>query len=68
MATRLVIMSPRPGRIREAHEVDFGRRFLDGTRARAIKSAPDFVAMREAVLDILYQDERQGEDGRGAGG
>jgi taurine transport system ATP-binding protein len=68
MATRLVIMSPRPGRIREVYEVDFGRRYLGGERARAIKSAPDFVAMRETVLDIIYQDERQAEDGRGTGG
>jgi len=54
LATHLVLMSPRPGRIVQTYELDFGRRFLAGEPARRIKSDPDFIAMREHVLDTVF--------------
>lgn len=70
MATRLVVMSPRPGRIRETREPHFSRDWLAGRDARAIKSRPDFIAMREEVLDNVFQDETAGDTPAGhvAGG
>lgn len=59
MATRLVVMSPRPGRITHEYSVDFSRRYLKTRNARAIKSHPDFIEMREQVLSIIYGDERK---------
>jgi taurine transport system ATP-binding protein len=53
MATRLVVMSPRPGRITHRFELDFCRRFLQRGNARAIKSDAGFIAMREQALDII---------------
>ena len=61
LASHLIVMSPRPGRITHRYELDFNRRFLETRDARAIKSSPDFIRMREVVLNIIYGDERAGE-------
>jgi taurine transport system ATP-binding protein len=51
-------MSPRPGRVTHTYSLDFQRRFFDCRDARAIKSSPDFIDMREQVLDIIHSDEK----------
>jgi taurine transport system ATP-binding protein len=61
LATRLIVMSPRPGRITHTYELDFNKRFLACRDARAVKSSPDFIKMRETVLGIIYGDERAGQ-------
>jgi taurine transport system ATP-binding protein len=68
MATKLVVMSPRPGRIRRSYDLDFCHRYFETGNARAIKALPEFIAMREAVLDIIYADERQGGAAHGHDG
>ena len=57
MATRLVVMSPRPGRITHSYDLDFCHRFFETGNARAVKSSPDFIALREEVLSIIYGEE-----------
>jgi taurine transport system ATP-binding protein len=57
MGTRLIVMSPRPGRITHMFDLDFSRRFLDGADARTIKASPDFIRMREKILKIIFGDE-----------
>jgi taurine transport system ATP-binding protein len=58
LATDLVVLSRRPARIVEHRALDFGRRHARGEGARAIKSLPAFVAVREQVLGAVFaQDE-----------
>jgi taurine transport system ATP-binding protein len=57
MATRLIVMSPRPGRITHEYQLDFWQRYFALGDARKIKSDPDFIKMREEVLSIIYGEE-----------
>jgi taurine transport system ATP-binding protein len=62
LGSRLIVMSPRPGRITHQYDLDFNRKFLEGQSARAVKSGQRFIEMREEVLSIIYGDERQSEN------
>lgn len=58
LGTRLVVMSPSPGRITHVYDdVPFSRRFLREGDARAVKSAADFIALREEVLALIHARE-----------
>src|SRR5207302_8936798 len=58
LATRLIVMSPRPGRITHSYELAFQQRFLQSRHARAVRSDTDFIQMRESVLGIIYGDHK----------
>ncbi len=57
MATRLIVMSPRPGRLTHHYELDFCHHFFQSRDARAVKSSADFIKLREEVLGIIRGDE-----------
>jgi taurine transport system ATP-binding protein len=57
VATRLIVMSPRPGRIIKSYNLDFNLRFFKNRDARQVKSLPEFLAVRQEVLDIIHGDE-----------
>jgi taurine transport system ATP-binding protein len=59
MGTRLIVMSPRPGRITHTFDLSFSRMFLAGQTARAVKASADFIALREQVLQIIFADEEE---------
>jgi taurine transport system ATP-binding protein len=54
MASKLLVMSPRPGRVVASIDLDFGRQFANGGKAGEIKARPDFVAMRERVRELVF--------------
>jgi taurine transport system ATP-binding protein len=58
IATRLIVMSPSPGRITHVYDdVPFSREFLSHHDARRVKSGPEFIRMREEVLGLIHQRE-----------
>ncbi len=55
LATRLVVMSPSPGRIsHEYTDLPFSRQFLRDGDARKVKSDPEFIRLREEVLAHVH--------------
>jgi len=58
LATRLIVMSPSPGRISHVYDtVPFSRQFLAHGDARKVKSEPEFIRMREEVLAHIHHRE-----------
>ena len=57
LATRLIVMTPRPGKIEKIYELDFCNRYIQNHDARAVKSSPDFIKLREEVLSDIQRRE-----------
>lgn len=57
MGSRLIVMSPRPGRVTHTFDLEFSKRYFETKDARAVKASPDFIKMREQVLAIIFGDE-----------
>ncbi|WP_431299002.1 taurine ABC transporter ATP-binding protein [Tabrizicola sp. BL-A-41-H6] len=57
MGTKLIVMSPRPGRITNVFDLPFSCQFQSGAPARQVKASPEFIALREKVLNIIFADE-----------
>lgn len=57
MGTKLVVMSPRPGRISHVFDLPFSRQYFETGNARAIKACAEFIALREKILQIIFTDE-----------
>jgi len=54
LATELIVMTPSPGRIAHRYRVDFGRRFIEKHDARAVKADPEFIRLREEILQLIH--------------
>ena len=57
LATDLVLLRARPGRIASVRRLHFGERFAAGESARSIKSDPRFVSLREEILEQLLHPQ-----------
>jgi taurine transport system ATP-binding protein len=56
LATTILVMSPRPGRILATREVPFSRE-TPPRPSRAVKSSPEFVRLREEILRLIWGEE-----------
>src|SRR5688572_6365593 len=61
LATHLIVMSPRPGRIVHRYELGFSRQYIACRDARKVKSDPDFIRLREEVLAVIQQRQSTGK-------
>jgi taurine transport system ATP-binding protein len=59
LATELIVMTPSPGRIAHRYRLDFGRRFIECRNARAVKADPEFIRLREEVLQVIHSAPAQ---------
>ena len=57
LGTDVVVLSPRPGRIVEHVKVGFSRMPRERDDIRSIKASPDFVAVRERILRLIWAGE-----------
>jgi len=57
LGIHLIVMSPRPGRIVARLDLPFVNAFARDRDARAIKTAPEFAALREQIRAIVHQGE-----------
>ncbi|AMP04884.1 taurine ABC transporter ATP-binding protein [Collimonas pratensis] len=57
LATDLVLLRARPGRVASVRRLHFGERFAAGESARSIKSDPRFVSLREEILEQLLHPQ-----------
>ncbi|OLP62457.1 taurine transporter ATP-binding subunit [Xaviernesmea oryzae] len=60
LGTRLIVMSPRPGRVVARYELDFVKRYVETGDVRGIHLDPAFAALREEIRQILHSDHHQG--------
>jgi taurine transport system ATP-binding protein len=61
LASKLLVMSPRPGRVVACLDLPFGHQFASGVKSGDVKSKPEFVAMREQVKALVFSSRQLAE-------
>ena len=59
LATRVIVLAPSPGRIQADIKLDFGRRYLAGEDAKALRASPEFKAAQDELLALIHEEEEE---------
>jgi taurine transport system ATP-binding protein len=61
LGARLIVMAPRPGRIFREYRLPFAEAGVNAD-LRAVKKRPDFAAVRDEILSLIWgmEDEIMG--------
>jgi taurine transport system ATP-binding protein len=54
LATRLIVMTPAPGRIAYQFTLPFSRAYIECGDARQVKADPEFIRLREEILGLVH--------------
>ncbi len=57
LGTRIIVMSPRPGRIIARYNADFIRQYIGGMDWSSIRKGPSFNSLREELRDLIHKTE-----------
>jgi len=57
LATRVIVMSPRPGRITHQFDLNFVRAVAHGANPRSVKTSSQYLHMRELLRDLIHSTE-----------
>lgn len=55
MATRLIIMTPRPGKIFKSYDLNFSRDYINSKSAKEIKSSESFLRLKKEIIEIIEE-------------
>jgi len=58
LASELLVMSSRPGKIIKRYDLAFSREDVDRD-TRVVKSSPEFISVREEVLSLIWSMEEE---------
>jgi taurine transport system ATP-binding protein len=61
MASKLLVMSPRPGRVVASIDLAFGRQFAEGAKAGEVRAQPEFITTRERVKQLVFSSRQLAE-------
>lgn len=59
LATRIIVLAPAPGRIQADIPAGFGRRFLAGEDAKALRASAEFKMAQENLLSLIHEEEEE---------
>jgi taurine transport system ATP-binding protein len=63
LATELVVLSERPGRIVARYDLPFSRRVAAGDDPRAVRSDPAFSSIKAELRDVMHAHAMTGKRG-----
>jgi taurine transport system ATP-binding protein len=62
LASKLLVMSPRPGRVIASLDLSFSHQFAAGAKSGDVRSKPEFVATRERVKGLIFSSRELVEE------